>query len=98
MYGYSVSQTGNAGNADEIVVFFFFVHVSQLYHKFQREKQVAMKTTSYEKLRITVNLRITANCNRLPPYVILNGKTVPKETFCGYIILRPKKNAWMTSS
>jgi hypothetical protein len=47
---------------------------------------VAMKTTGYEKLRVTVMLCITANGNKLPPYVILNRKTVPEENLCKDII------------
>jgi hypothetical protein len=41
---------------------------------------------------------VTANGNKLPPYVILNRKTVQKEHFCkGVMVWTPKKNAWMTS-
>jgi hypothetical protein len=49
---------------------------------FKGKKQVAMKTTGYKKLCVTVMLCITANGNKLPPYVILNRKTVAKENFC----------------
>jgi hypothetical protein len=56
-----------------------------------------MKTTGCEKLHVTVVLCITtANDNKLPPYVILNRKAVPKENFCKDIIVRAQKNAWMT--
>jgi hypothetical protein len=43
------------------------------------KKQVAMKTTGYKKLHVTVMLYIIANGNKLPPNVILNRKTVAKE-------------------
>jgi hypothetical protein len=36
-------------------------------------------------------LHITANGNKLPPYVILNRKTVPKENFCKDVIGRAQK-------
>jgi hypothetical protein len=48
---------------------------------FKGEKPVAVKTTGYEKLRVTVMQYITTNGNKLPSYVILNIKTVPKENF-----------------
>jgi hypothetical protein len=55
---------------------------------FKGEKQVAMKTTGSRKLHITAVLCITANGNKLPPYIILNT-----ENFCKYVIvcLGPKK-------
>jgi hypothetical protein len=40
-----------------------------------------MKDTDYEKLHATVTLCITANSNTLPPHILLNRKTVPKENF-----------------
>jgi hypothetical protein len=57
---------------------------------------VAMKTTGYKKLYVTVMLCITANGNKLPPYITLNRKTVPKENFCKYIIVWSPKNACLT--
>jgi hypothetical protein len=71
----------------------FFQHASQLYRKFKGEKQGAMKTTGYRKLRVTVILCITTNGNELPPYVILNRKTMPKEIFCKDVIDWAKKKA-----
>jgi hypothetical protein len=58
---------------------------------------VAMKTTGYEKLLVTVMLCITANGNKLPPYVILIRKIMPKEHFCKDIIVGFQTNGWMTS-
>jgi hypothetical protein len=60
---------------------------------FKVEKQVAMKTTGYEKFHVTVMLCITTNDTKLPPYIILNRKTVPKENFCKDAIVRAQKNA-----
>jgi hypothetical protein len=42
-------------------------------------------------------LSITTNGNKLPPYVLLNRKTLPKENSCKDVIIRAHKNAWMTS-
>jgi hypothetical protein len=42
-------------------------------------------------------LCITANGNKLPPYVILIRKTVPKGNFCKDVIVWAQINAWMTS-
>jgi hypothetical protein len=44
----------------------FFQQASQLHHRLQRGKQVAMKTKDYKKLHVTVILGITANGNKLP--------------------------------
>jgi hypothetical protein len=74
---WSLSQIGNA---DETAIFFDMPRSFTV--NFKGEKQVAMKTTGYEKLRVTVLLCITANGNKLPPYVILNRKSVSKENFC----------------
>jgi hypothetical protein len=68
---------------------------------FKREKQVKMKTTRYEKLHVTLMLCTTANGNKLPSYVILNRKMVPKEHFCKDVTVwaQKKKNKnkkWMT--
>jgi hypothetical protein len=59
---------------------------------FTGEEQVAVKTTGYEVLRITVMLCITANDNKLPPYVLLNRRTVPKENFCNNVTVPAQKN------
>jgi hypothetical protein len=58
---------------------------------FKEVKQVAMKTTGYEKLRVAVMLCITASGNKLPPYIILNKKTVPKENFWKDVIVWAQK-------
>jgi hypothetical protein len=43
------------------------------------------------------SLRVTANDNKVPQYVILNRKTGPKENFYKDVLLLAPKNAWMTS-
>jgi hypothetical protein len=52
---------------------------------------MAAKATGCEKLYVTVMLCVTADSNKLPPYIILNRKTVPKENFCKDVIVRLKK-------
>jgi hypothetical protein len=49
---------------------------------------MTVKTTGYKKSHVTVMLCMTANSNKLPPYVILNRKTVPKENFCKDVIVQ----------
>jgi hypothetical protein len=62
---YSSSQIGNA---DENIG---FSNMPCNYTiNIKREKQVAVKTTGYEKLCVTVMLCITINDTKLPPYVI----------------------------
>jgi hypothetical protein len=52
---------------------------------------VAIKTTDYKKLYVTVMLCITANGNKLPPYAIFNRKTVAKVNFCKGVIVQAQK-------
>jgi hypothetical protein len=59
---------------------------------FKGEKQVAIKTTGYKKLRVPAMLCITTKFNKLPPHIILNKKAVPEENFCKDVILWPQKN------
>jgi hypothetical protein len=39
----------------------------------------------------------TINGNKLPSYIILNRKTLPKENFCNDVIVWAQKNVCMTS-
>jgi hypothetical protein len=51
-----------------------------------------------EKRRLTVMLRITADGHKLPPYIILNSKTIPKdEMFHKDRKCACTKNRWMTA-
>jgi hypothetical protein len=58
---------------------FFFVIAYNYTINFEGEKQVAMKTTGYKQLRVTVMLCITTNVNKSPPHIILNRKTGQKK-------------------
>jgi hypothetical protein len=77
------------GNADETAVFSDMPHNYAI--NFKEEKQVTMKTTGFEKSRVTVKLCTTANGSKLPPYVILNRMTIPKENFCKDVIVQAPK-------
>lgn len=90
---YSFSQIGNA---DETPVCF---DMPRNYTVNSRgAKEIKIKTTGYEKQRVTVMLCITADGHKLPPYLILNRKTIPKnETFPKDVIVCAQKNGWMTS-
>jgi hypothetical protein len=57
---------------------------------FKGGKTCGNEKHGYGKLHVTVMLCITANGNKLPPYV-LNRKTVPKENFCKDVIVQAQK-------
>ena len=60
-------------------------------------KEVLLKTTGREKLRLTVMLAATADGRKLPPLLILKRKTLAKsEAFPKDIIVRAQENEWMT--
>lgn len=86
---------GQIGNADETPICFDMPRNYTVNMK--GAKQVIVKTTGHEKTRVTVMLCVTADGEKLPPYVILNRKTVPKKDFHSGVIVRAQSNAWMTS-
>jgi hypothetical protein len=51
-------------------------------------KSVAMKTSDDEKIPVTIMLMALAGSRKLPPYMILNLTTVPKEHLPAGIIVR----------
>jgi len=60
-------------------------------------KEVLLKTTGCEKLRLTVMLVATADGRKLPPLLVLKRKTLPKsEAFLKDIIVRAQEKGWMT--
>lgn len=65
-------------------------------------RQVPIKTSGYEKQRVTVMLCITADGHKLPPYIIFKRKTIPKpkkgssEAFPPGVIIRAQTKGWMT--
>ena len=75
-------------------------HLSWYAAKLHMEKkgmmEVLLKTTGYEKLRLTVMLAATADGRKLPPLLILKRKTLPKsEAFLKDIIVRAQEKEWM---
>ena len=53
-------------------------------------------TTGHEKQRITVCLAAMTDGTKLPPFVVLKGKRMPKDVACiPNVIVRMSKNAWM---
>ncbi|TWW54824.1 Pogo transposable element with KRAB domain [Takifugu flavidus] len=59
------------------------------------EKSVILKSTGNEKSRVTVMLACLADGTKLPPYVVLKRKTVPKEAMPAGIIVRAQEKGWM---
>jgi len=60
-------------------------------------KEVLLKTTGCEKLRMTVMLAATADRRKLPPFLIFKRKTLPKsEAFPKDIIVRTQEKVRVT--
>jgi len=60
-------------------------------------KEVLLKTTGCEELRLTVMLAATADGRKLPPLLILKRKTLPKsEAFPKDVIVRAQEKGKMT--
>jgi hypothetical protein len=64
---------GQIANADETAVYLDMPPNYMLEKK--GVKEVLLKTTGCEKLRLTVMLAATADGRKLPPLLILKGKT-----------------------
>jgi len=59
-------------------------------------KEVLLKTTGCEKLRLAVMLAATADGRKLPPLLILKRKTLPKsEVFPKDVIVRAQEKGWL---
>lgn len=92
----SIYDFKHIGNADETPVFFDMPRNYTVNMK--GAKEVKIMSAGYEKQRVTVMLCITADGNKLPPYLILNRKTIPKnEVFPKDVVVRAQKNGWMTN-
>ena len=77
-------------NADETV---FYLDMPPNYTLEKKGvKEVLLKTTGCEKLRLTVMLAETADGTKLPPLLILKRKTLPKsEAFPKDVIVRAQE-------
>lgn len=87
---YLMSQIGNA---DQTPVYFDMP--SSVTVDVKGAKSVLVKSTGNEKSRITVMLAVTADGRKLPPYVILKRKTMPKDVNTRGLILRVQHKGWM---
>ncbi|PNF29643.1 hypothetical protein B7P43_G16388 [Cryptotermes secundus] len=85
---------GAIGNVDETPVFFEMPGESTVNKA--GEKTVHVRTAGAEKQRCTVMLGITADGNKLPPFVIFKRKTLPKEKLPPGILVRVQEKGWMT--
>lgn len=83
------------GNADQTPVYFDMPRRSTINTK--GASSVLVKTTGAEQLRCTVMLAVTADGNKLPPYVIFKRKTMPKGNFPKGMIIRVQEKGWMVA-
>jgi hypothetical protein len=60
------------GNMDETPIFFNMIPSNTIIYK--NNKSILIKTQNQDKCRISVLLTITANGNKLPPYIIFKAK------------------------
>lgn len=65
-----------------------------LCSKFKGETTVTVMTTGHEKDRFTIMLCCTADGRKLPPYIVLKRKTMPKVTFPKGVIIRVQSKGW----
>lgn len=85
------------GNADETPIFFDMPSAQTVHTK--GDRQVHIRTAGCEKARITVMLACTADGHKLPPYVVLKRKTMPKnENFPKGVHIRCQEKGWMTEA
>lgn len=90
--GFLLSQIGNA---DQTPLTFDMPRSTTVNEKGARS--VLVKTCGAEKQRCTVMLAVTADGRKLPPYVILKRKTIPKGNFPRGIHIRAQAKGWMTA-
>lgn len=86
---------GQMGNADETPVYFDMPANVTVNEK--GAKSVLVRGTGNEKQRITVMLCVLADGRKLPPYVILRRKSMPKEKLPTGVIFRCQEKGWMTN-
>lgn len=86
---------GQMGNADETPVYFDMP--TNYTVDIVGTKTVSVKTTGNEKMRVTVMLTVLADGRKLPPFIILNRKTMPKEKLPTGLIVRCQEKGWMNS-
>jgi hypothetical protein len=83
------------GNTDETAVYYDMPRNYTV--DAEGAKYVKIRSTSYEKQRVTVTLCKTADGHKLQPYIILNTKMIPRnEMFPKDVTVRAQK--WMDDS
>jgi hypothetical protein len=80
---------GQIGNANQTPVFFDMPESTTV-------NSASEQTTEAEKESFTVMLAITADGQKLPPYVVFKRKMMEKEKFPQGIIVRVQECGWMT--
>jgi len=86
---------GQTANVDETAIYLDMPPNYTLEKK--GVKEVLLKTTGCEKLRLTEMLAATADGRKLPPLLNLKRKTLPKlDMFLKDIIVRVQEKVWMT--
>ena len=81
------------GNMDETPMYFDMPSNTTLHRK--GDKTVLIRTTGHEKTHFTVVLGCTADGGKLPPMVIFNRRTPPKEKFPSGVIIHHHPKGWM---
>jgi hypothetical protein len=84
---------GHIGNADQTPVYFDMS--SKVTVSKKGEKTVLIRGTGNEKARITVILGVLASGHKLPSYVMLRRKTMPKEKLLAGLVFRCQEKGWM---
>jgi len=54
-----------------------------------------INTTGHEKDQFTIMLACTTDGGKLPPYVMLKRKTLPKDKFPASIIVHAQQKGWI---
>ena len=82
------------GNADQTPVFFDMP--TSVVVDVKDVKSVLVRSTGNEKARITVMLCTLADGRKMPPFVILRRKTMPKEKVPAGLVIRAQEKECMT--
>jgi hypothetical protein len=85
---------GQIGNADQTPLFSDMPESTTVNSA--SEQMVQIRTMGAKKQRCTVMLAITADRQKLPPYVVFKRKTMAKEKFPLGIIVWVQESGWMT--
>jgi hypothetical protein len=79
-------------NADQTLVY-YEMPLDTMVHK-KGDKNVTVRTGGNEKQWCPVMLCITVDSRKLPPYIVLTRKTLPKVNVKG-VIIQAQESGWM---